>query len=107
MHRSKMSSQERRWRSRLCQWLSRNELLHGTVAVRENTCGKSRCKCVDGKKHMSVVLERSSGGKHQQIYVPVDRQAQVRQWVKQYQDARDLLEKVAQIYWEKVSKRMP
>jgi len=106
MHRSKMSIQERRWRSRLCQWLSKNELLHGTVAVRKHTCGKPTCRCVEGEKHVSVVLERSSNGKHQQIYVPVHSQEQVRQWVKQYQDARDLLERVAQVYWEKVSKRV-
>ena len=105
MYRSRMSIQERGWRSRLCQWLRSNEVLHGTVALRERVCGKVNCKCVSGDRHAALYLVRSHKGKVQQVYVPKQLEGQVRKWAKQYEDVKGLLEKVAQVYWEKVSKR--
>lgn len=102
MHRSKMEIEERMWRSRLCQWIQSHELLHGTLAVRERVCGKSSCRCQEGDRHVSLFIVRSRRGKPEQVYVPRKWEQQVREWVKQYQQARELLEKVSEIYWRKV-----
>jgi hypothetical protein len=57
-----------------------------------------------GEKHVSLFIVRSKVGKPEQLYVPRRWEGCVRQWVKQYQQARELLEKVAEVYWRKVKK---
>ncbi len=80
-------------------------LLRGTLAVRERVCGKPRCRCARGKKHVSLYLVASQGGRLRQLYVPKAWEERVRVWVQQYQEARDRLEKISARYWENVQKR--
>ncbi len=105
MHRSRMSEEERQLRSRLCQWIQRNEILHGSLAWRERVCGKRGCRCRGGEKHVSLFLVRSRKGKTEQLYVTRQMEALVQQWARQYQQMKDLLEKVSEIYWKRVKKK--
>lgn len=105
MDRSRMKESERHWRSRLCQWLRTKEVLHGTLAVRERVCGKSGCKCTGGQKHVSLMVVRSRNGKVEQLYVPREYEGAVRRWARQYQEIYALLEKVAEVYWDKVKRK--
>jgi hypothetical protein len=100
-----MSGHERALRSRLAQLAHQAGLLRGTLAVRERTCGKPRCKCLEGHKHVSLYLVVSHDGVVRQLFVPKDWEQRVRQWVEQYQEARDRLEQISTLYWDKVKQR--
>jgi hypothetical protein len=103
--RAKMSPRERDRRSRLAQLAHGAGLLRGTLAIRERVCGKPNCRCTEGKKHVSLYLVASYGGRPRQLFIPTDWEPQVRRWVQQYQEARKLLEEVSLLYWDKVQKR--
>lgn len=105
MNRSKMGEDERNWRSRLAQIMHSKELIRGTLAIREHTCGKAGCKCARGEKHTSFYLSRSRRGKPQQIYVPLDMSQEVKAWAKEYREVKRLLGKTSDLYWEKLKKR--
>ncbi len=105
MHRSKMSKKEREWRSRLAQWVSTREMLRGTLSVRQQRCGKPRCRCRRGQKHVSLCLVQSKNGRIEQMHVPREWEDRVRQWVKQYKDARVLLEKLSDLQMERLRRR--
>jgi len=103
--RTKMSPRERSVRSRLAQLLNRQGFLRGTLLVRKRVCGKPGCKCTRGQKHESLYLVRSEGGRTHQLYVPKEFESRVRQWVEHYHQARDFMEEISRIYWDKVRKR--
>ena len=105
LHRSAMAVQERQWRSKLAQLVSQHGFIRGTILERERVCGKPNCKCAKGQKHAAVYLVLSKEGRQEQLYVPKQWQAAVRQWVKNYHDLRDLMEKISETHWKKVQKR--
>src|SRR5271157_3312187 len=90
--KSKMSLQERDFRSCLAQLISSQGLLHGTLDERARTCGKSNCKCARGEKHVSLYLVIREAGKLRHLYIPESHVGQVREWVEQYQKALTILE---------------
>lgn len=102
-----MNPRERELRSRLKQILQGLGLVRGTLAVRERTCGKPRCHCRQGTKHVSLYLVASHRGKQKQLFIPKPLEAQTRQWVDTYQTLRELLEELSQIYWDKLEHREP
>jgi len=103
--RSKMSSQERRIRSKLAQLLSQSGILRGSLLVRRRVCGKPGCKCTRGQEHESLYLVRSESGRTRQLYVPKDFETRVRRWVANHHQARQLMEEISRIYWDKVRGR--
>jgi len=100
-----MSVQERRLRSELRKILNNRGVLHGTLLQRQRVCGKPNCRCARGQKHRSLYLVVTEGGKSRQLYVPKDWEQTVRQWVEGYQKARELMEEVSRIHWQKVRQR--
>lgn len=105
MYKSQMKKQERDSRSRLKPYVSYKELLRGTLSIRERVCGKSNCKCQRGEKHVSLFLTRSKDGKVEQRYIPKEKEELVRQWVNNYKDVQELLEKISSIYWDRLKKK--
>jgi len=103
--RAGMSAAERRARSQLAQLLSQRGVMRGTLLVRTRRCGKSNCRCARGEGHESLFLVISENGRTRQLFVPKDWESRVRRWVEDYHRARDLLEEVSRIYWDKVHKR--
>ena len=103
--RTSQSAQERRLRSELRKILDSSGMLHGTVIERQRVCGKPNCKCTRGQKHRSLYLVVTEGGKPRQLYVPQDWEQTVRQWVKDYQEARELMEELSRLHWQKVRER--
>jgi hypothetical protein len=103
--RTSQSAQERRLRSELRKILDSSGMLHGTVIERQRVCGKPNCKCTRGQKHRSLYLVVTEGGKPRQLYVPEDWEQTVRQWVKDYQEARELMEELSRLHWLKVRER--
>ena len=100
-----MSAQERELRSQLAQIVSTQGLLRGTLLVRKRKCGKPTCRCAQGEGHESLYLVISEQGRTKQLFVPKQWEPLVRQWVGQHHQARQLLEEVSRIYWDKVRKR--
>lgn len=103
--RTSQSAQERRLRSELRKILDSSGMLHGTVVERQRVCGKPNCKCARGQKHRSLYLVVTEGGKPRQLYMPEDWEQTVRQWVKDYQEARELMEELSRLHWQKVRER--
>ena len=103
--RTSQSAQERRLRSELRKILNSSGVLHGTLLERQRVCGKPNCKCASGQKHRSFYLVVTEGGKPRQLYVPKHWGQTVRQWVQDYQKARELMEEVSRIHWQKVRER--
>ncbi len=102
---SKMTGKERDLRSHVTRLVSRYGFLHGTLNVKERTCGKSNCKCVRGEKHSSLYIVSKREGELRQLFVPSDREAEVRQWVERYQEVKKLLDDISDMYWDKIQKR--
>jgi hypothetical protein len=100
-----MSAAERRARSQLAQLLSRQAVIRGTLLVRRRKCGKANCHCAQGEGHESLFLVISENGRTRQLFVPKDWESRVRLWVEDYHRARELLEEISRIYWDKVRSR--
>ena len=103
--RTGMPPAERRARSRLAQLIHAQGLLRGTVLERGRVCGKAGCKCARGELHHSLYLVISEKGRTRQLFVPRDWEALVRRWVQNHHDARELMEEVSRIHWERVRTR--
>ena len=54
---------------------------------------------------MYLYLVVSDEGKVSQILIPRSREAQVQQWVEQYQRAQDLLEEISDLYRSQIKKQ--
>ena len=105
IHRAHMSAAERRTRSQLARLLSQRGVIRGTLLVRKRQCGKANCRCAEGEGHESLFLVISENGRTRQLYVPKDWVSRVRLWVEDYHRARELMEEISRIYWDKVRKR--
>lgn len=103
--RTGMPAPERQARSRLVQLLSQQGIIRGSLLVRRRVCGKPRCKCARGQKHESLYLVVTEKGQTHQLYVPKDFEPLVRRWVEDYHQARELMEEISRIYWDKVRER--
>lgn len=100
-----MSAAERKARSQLTRLLNQRGVIRGTLLVRKRKCGKANCKCARGEGHESLFLVISEQGRTRQLFVPKDWELRVRSWVEDYHRARELLEAVSRIYWDKVRQR--
>lgn len=105
IHRAKMSLAERRARSELARLLNHRGVMRGTLLVRKRKCGKANCRCAQGEGHQSLFLVISQNGRPRQLFVPKDWESRVRLWVEDYHRARELMEEVSRIYWDKVRHR--
>jgi len=105
IHRAHMSAAERRTRSQLARLLSQRGVIRGTLLARKRKCGKANCRCAQGEGHESLFLVISENGRTRQLFVPKDWESRVRLWVEDYHHARELLEEVSRIYWDKMRRR--
>jgi hypothetical protein len=102
-----MAPEERQRRSRLTQIVSQRGLLHATLLERQRKCGKEGCRCTRGELHQSLYLAVSENGRTRQLYVPKDWEPVVRRWVEDDHRARQLMDEISRLYWEKVRTRKP
>lgn len=100
-----MSDSERQLRSAINRLVSQHGLVHGTLIRRQRVCGKPSCRCARGQRHESLYLVVTEGRKVRQLYVPVDWEATVRQWIENYQTTRQLMDSLSSLHWDKVRKR--
>jgi hypothetical protein len=102
---SSMTKEERKLRSHITHIVSRYSFLHGTLNVKERTCGKGNCRCARGEKHSSLYIVNRRDGELRQIFVPSYRETEVRQWVARYQEINKLLDDISDFYWAKIQNR--
>jgi hypothetical protein len=88
---------ERR-RRLLAQLPPLDEVLRGSLVERAVRCGTASCHCVRGERHAVVALSVTHrGGRTEQISVPRDLVARVRQGLAVYRKWWAILEQVATI----------
>ena len=75
------------------------EILRGSLVERYVTCGNPSCKCSKGERHgpvwyLTVTLGRgrTTGG-----IIAGDQLEQVRNWIENYRQLKDRLEKISEI----------
>jgi hypothetical protein len=102
MSRSHVPRPERALRSRLAKLVHDEPFLRGTLSTRRVTCGKRGCHCAKGEKHLCLYLTCSRAGRVEQVFIPRDIEEQVQRWVRNYRTARELLEKLSELSWEKL-----
>jgi len=105
MSRTQFPAAERALRSRLAKLIHEEPVLRGTLSVRHVTCGKPRCRCTQGRKHPALFLSSSREGKTRQVFIPAELETQIRQWVDNYRQVRDLLEAVSESALERLNGR--
>jgi len=100
-----MTPQERRRRSQITKLVAGYPFLRGTLVERERVCGNPNCRCAKGQKHPGLYLMSSKNGKTRQLYVPMNLQDTVQQWIDYHSEIRDLMEQVSDIHWTRVRER--
>ena len=103
--RTRMSAAERAARSKLAQLLSQRGVIRGTLLARKRKCGKANCHCARGEGHETLLLAISQKGRTRQLFVPRDWESRVRLWVEDYHRARNLMEEISRIHWDKLRDR--
>lgn len=74
------------------------DVLRGSLVERSVRCGKTTCRCARGELHAAVYLSVTHrGGRTEQISVPSELVAQVRNGIAVYQRWWELLEQVSAV----------
>ena len=82
-------------------------ILRGSLIERYKRCGKPGCKCADGPGHgPKYYLSVSYPGLRPQMdYVPQEAYAQTAEFIANYHQARQILEKICEINRELLRRR--
>lgn len=106
IHRSHLSTEERRIISRLHKLLNMPGLMRGNLFRMKRKCGKSGCRCEKEKQlHVSWYVSQSRNGKPRMLYVPKDWEKRVQRFTERNQEVRRLLEQLSELYWERLKER--
>lgn len=102
-------SLRRRRRYLLTRLPAMEHLLRGSLIERYKPCGKPGCKCSNGPGHgPKYYLSVSQGGGYPQMdYVPLAYCSQVREWLDNYRQVREILDEICQINRELLRRREP
>ena len=104
-HKRGLSGADRQARSQLHQLLERADgLAHGSIIRLARRCGNPNCRCaLKDEKHLSWCLGMSEKGRTRMKHIPKAEEGTVRRWVRQYQEARRLLETISQEAWKRLA----
>lgn len=78
-------------------------ILRGSIVVVERYCGKPNCRCVKGFKHRSLYLSQSNNGESRLVYIPKRSEKQTRQFIRNYQLLKGIMEKISRVNMELVT----
>lgn len=104
--RSHLSPLERDAIARLHQLLNEPGFLRASFVRMRRRCGKETCRCGRDKRHRhesTYVIQRHQGKPRMQ-HLGMDQEEQVRHWVERYRQAKALLNKVSDLYWQQLKK---
>jgi hypothetical protein len=75
-----------------------DEVLRGSLVERSVRCGKASCRCASGERHSAVSLSVTHrGGRTEQISVPQELVATVRNGIALYRRWWEILEQVSAV----------
>lgn len=94
--RAGMSARERKARSRLTKIVHELGFIRGTLRQIERYCGSTGCKCIKGEKHSMFYIAQVKNGKVKSIYVSKDKKKLSDEWIKNYREAKELLEIISE-----------
>ena len=90
-----MSRFETTREAKLQQLKSLGPMVAASLCRRMTRCGNLNCRCARGEKHVSWCLTFKHQGKTKTVHVPRDMLQEVRQWVKEYKQAKKLLKDIS------------
>ena len=69
--------------------------ISGSFVRTSRKCGNPSCRCAHGReKHPCCLLTSKVKGKTKAVYVPVDMEEEVEQWVKEHKKIKKILKEV-------------
>lgn len=86
-----MSEKEQDCRSRLAQLVHDKEIVLGSLVEMKRKCGKPNCKCVKGRKHVSLYLSCRYKGKRKMICLPKGVEKKAREAYGRYRTMQRML----------------
>ncbi len=69
----------------------------GSVVKVRRRCGNKNCRCVRGEKHESLYLMYKVKGVTKAVYIPVDIEEGVKEWVKRYKTFKRDIQQICKI----------
>ncbi len=81
------------------------ESIRGSLVVMNRFCGKPNCRCQKGHKHKSTYLSQSQRGKTRMIYIPSYAVKKTKEYIKNYQKAKFILNILSDINIKLFTKR--
>lgn len=105
-HQKGLSAQDRSARSRLRLLLDRADgFIHGSMIRMARRCGNPGCHCATKDElHVSWCLGVTEKRRSRMKHIPKEKEVTVRRWVRQYQEARRLLDLMSQEAWQRLGK---
>jgi len=105
-HQKGLSAQDRSARSRLRLLLDRADgFIHGSMIRMARRCGNPGCHCATKDElHVSWCLGVTEKRRSRMKHILKKKEVTVRRWVRQYQEARRLLDLMSQEAWQRLGK---
>jgi len=109
MTEEKSTASLRRRRTTLVKRLASidSEILRGSLIKRYIRCGKSGCKCAEGRGHgpKHYLSVSYPGRRPEQVYVTQKYEDQVKQFLANYRKMKQILEEISNINRELLRRR--
>jgi uncharacterized protein DUF6788 len=105
--RGDFTVKERALYSRLRQLLATPGLVRGSLVEMRRVCGKATCACAGDarRRHRSLYLGVSLGGRRRMLYVPAAWEERVRAWTARYGEIRAVLAAITQEAVQRLEQR--
>ncbi len=103
--RTQFTQKERQLRSELVKLIHWENMVRGSLIRMSRSCGQKGCRCQKGHKHVSLYLGTSKKGKPEMIFIPKEWEDRMTEWVKTYDKVKSHLEKLSDIYRERLRQR--
>jgi hypothetical protein len=83
------------------------KLIRGSLIERYKRCGKSGCKCATGQGHgpKHYLSTHQPGGTPLMEYVPQSYEEQIKEYLENFRQAREILDEICQINQELLRRR--
>jgi hypothetical protein len=81
-------------------------IMRGSLIERFTVCSRAGCRCLKGKKHGPYLyLSVFDGKRSRLVYIPQNREPEVRAWVQNYQKLSEILAKLSDLSVQRI--RLP
>ena len=84
--------------------LATTEIIKGSLVEVERVCGKSNCRCTEGKKHKGLYLSQYIKGKPHMTHISRNIEESVRSGVENYRRIKKYMNELSTINLELVKR---